>query len=1117
METPVGQLQLETGSVSQTKCSVLRDTGATICGVRKRLVPPSSYIQGSVRCKTFGGEVHEYPQARVSVSCPYFTGELVCCVLEDPVADLIIGNIPGLSVPPVVDSHAAAVEVVAAVTTRAQAKKEALPHKPLVDVCDDLKLSRDELIALQKVDPTLKACFALAVSGERKEIGSAVYSFYLKDGILFRCYEKSRKVLHQIVVPQRLRASVLTTAHDQLLAAHCGTRRTLSRILSKFFWPGVSADVTGYVQTCDICQKTVAKGKVFPVPLATMPRISAPFERVAIDLVGPLSPPSEGGHRYILTLIDIATRFPEAVPLKDISSVDVAEALMSIFARLGFPKEILSDQGSQFNSDLMKQFHALCGTKAIRTSPYHPQANGTVERFHGTLKTMLKKVIHSKPKAWHRYLPALLFACRELPSESTGFSPFELMFGRTPRGPIALLADSWSQTSDDTEKPVYAYLFELKNIIAEACEVAQENSAQSARKNKTHFDKKAKPRSFNVDDEVLVLLPTESNKLLMTWSGPFRVSECLHPDYRIEMKGKSKIFHANMLKRYLRRENSAAVVVEDHGTSVSVGTLTPWSEICAPSFCQSEDSQEREIRQPEPLPTVPTHGSPLQSTAVGVIQDDDDDVVSVPSLPTPMSSSTKDEDISMIDFNKDLPQSDGQALFSVFSEFSDCLTTKPGTFSGDIMLDVHLTTEIPVRRKAYELPFSSKLVVEREVKAMLEMGVIEKSKSAYSSPVVLVQKKDGSCRFCIDYRALNKITVFDAEPIPDVEEMFTQLSASEYFTRIDLAKGYWQIVVNPIDRHKTAFATHMGLYQWIRMPFGLVSAPAVFARMMRELELDRVSAMNFFDDILCHSRSFQEHLAHVRGVLLKLRQHNLTASPSKISAGQRSLEFLGHVVGQGVLRPEKKKVEKILAIPTPTTKKQVRSLLGLLGFYRRYVPNFATLTAPISDLTKDSKSRSVAWTPVCEEALRQIKRVFSSAPILQLPKLDEPFVLQTDASATGVGAVLLQESEGTLHPVSFASRKLLDRETRYSTIERECLAIVWSVCKFSKFLWGVQFVLQTDHRPLTYLQTSRFKNSRIMRWSLSLQEYRFTVEPLPGSQNVMADLLSRAHCDQTVP
>jgi hypothetical protein len=211
--------------------------------------------------------------------------------------------------------------------------------------------------------------------------------------------------------------------------------------------------------------------------------------------------------------------------------------------------------------------------------------------------------------------------------------------------------------------------------------------------------------------------------------------------------------------------------------------------------------------------------------------------------------------------------------------------------------------------------------------------------------------------------------------------------------------------------------------------------------MMRELDLDKVSALNFFDDILCHSVSFQEHLTHVRGVLTKLRKYNLTARPSKISTGQRSLEFLGHVVGQGVLRPEEKKVQKILAIPTPTTKKQVRALLGLLGFYRRYVPNFATLTAPISDLTKDSKSRSVSWTPACEEALRQIKTVFSCTPVLQLPKLEEPFVLQTDASATGVGAVLLQDQDGTLHPVCFASRKLLDRETRYSTIERESVSL----------------------------------------------------------------------------
>jgi hypothetical protein len=181
----------------------------------------------------------------------------------------------------------------------------------------------------------------------------------------------------------------------------------------------------------------------------------------------------------------------------------------------------------------------------------------------------------------------------------------------------------------------------------------------------------------------------------------------------------------------------------------------------------------------------------------------------------------------------------------------------------------------------------------------------------------------------------------------------------------------------------------------------------------------------------------------------------------------------------------------------------VRSLFGLLSFYRRYVPGFALLTALVSDLVKSFSSR--------------IKEIFSAHPVLQLPRLDHQFVLRTDASSVGLGAALLQESENTLHPVAFASKKLLPRETRYSTIERECLAIVWAVGKFSKFLWGVDFVLQTDHKPLTYIQTCRFKNARILRWSLSLQEFKFRVEPIPGTQNVFADLLSRADQDQSVP
>ena len=334
-----------------------------------------------------------------------------------------------------------------------------------------------------------------------------------------------------------------------------------------------------------------------------------------------------------------------------------------------------------------------------------------------------------------------------------------------------------------------------------------------------------------------------------------------------------------------------------------------------------------------------------------------------------------------------------------------------------------------------------------------------------------------------------------------------------------VSKGCWQIYVLPEDRPKTAFATHQGLFQFVRMPLGLVSAPTVYARMMRKLHLADLSAENFFDDILVHSASCSDHLHHVRNVLDRLKSHGLTACPSKILAGFQSLEFLGHVVGSGVLRPDESKTKKILQVSTITTKKQVRSLLGLLSFYRRYIPGFASVAAPLTDLTKEGgcSCRSIHWTPDCASALQEIQDMLSRKPVLLLLRLDLPFVLQTDASWTGLGAVLLQEFEDSLHPVCFASHKLLDREKRYSTIERECLTIVWAVHKCVRFLWGVRFVLQTDHQPLTYLRTSNVKNSRIMRWALSLQEFSFEVLPVSGQANVFADLFSRPAVDQVIP
>ena len=590
----------------------------------------------------------------------------------------------------------------------------------------------------------------------------------------------------------------------------------------------------------------------------------------------------------------------------------------------------------------------------------------------------------------------------------------------------------------------------------ESCELTMQNSSAASQRNK-YYDKKTQDRKFSVGEEVLV---SASNKLLSSWLGPFPITKVFHPDYRVLVKGKEKVFHANMLKRYVRREEAADVAVGGSKCVQSVGDFVPWREI-SPLLDEADIS----------VPKVPSTSSgdfhAVESVcSAGVVQDHGEDV-SIPTLSVPMSTSIPDEDVSCVQFDAALSEVQLDELEAVFQTHADILTTRPGVFSGNLMLEIPLTSDVPIRRKMYNLPFSSKEVVEKEIQVMLDLEIIEPSKSPYSSPVVLVRKKDGSCRFCIDFRGLNKITVFDAEPIPNVEDLFVRLAHSRFFTKIDLAKGYWQILVLPEDRPKTAFATHQGLFQFIRMPFGLVSAPAVFARMMRMLHLADLSAENFFD-ILVHSASWSDHLHHVRNVLDRLKSYGLTARPSKILTGFQSLEFLGHVVGSGVLRPDESKTDKI-QVSTPTTKKQVRSLLGLLSFYRRYIPGFASVAAPLTDLTKEGgrSCRSIHWTPDCASALQEIQDILSRKPVLLLPRLDLPFVLQTDASSTGLGAVLLQEFEDSLHPVCFASRKLLDREKRFSTIERECLAIVWAVHKFVRFLWGVRFVLQTDHRPLT--------------------------------------------------
>ena len=416
-----------------------------------------------------------------------------------------------------------------------------------------------------------------------------------------------------------------------------------------------------------------------------------------------------------------------------------------------------------------------------------------------------------------------------------------------------------------------------------------------------------------------------------------------------------------------------------------------------------------------------------------------------------------------------------------------------------------------MRLAPYRIPHALRQDVRRELEEMLDHGIIEHSSSDWASPLVIVRKKDSSLRLCVDYRRLNSNSKADAYPMPRVDDLIDLVAGSPYITTLDLTKGYWQVPVAKEDREKTAFTTPFGLYQFTRMPFGLQGAPATFQRMVDKL----LNGLNEFagayiDDIIVFSKTWSDHLHHLEAVLGKVQEAGLTVKGKKCQFGMPECAYLGHVIRSGTICPQSAKIEAVRNFEQPTTKTKVRSFLGLTGYYRKFIPDYATLAAPLTDLTRKTKPNQVVWTPECAAAFDQLKDSLCSSPVLKSPDWDKPFILQTDASNRGVGAVLSQpDADGSDRPVAYFSRKLLPREERYSTIEKECLAIKLGVQAFQVYLIGRTFTIQTDHRSLAWLDRMKDANARLTCWSLLLQSYTFNIKYRAGGKNGNADGLSR--------
>ncbi|XP_070175640.1 uncharacterized protein [Littorina saxatilis] len=568
----------------------LRDTGSQVCVVKSSLVSRSQFTGQDLEVSMAEKDIkRRYPVIKVQVDCPFYTGEVEAIVMDTPVADFIVGNHARLGDSIVLPVYA--VSKVVSVVTRAQAAAEGKKSTLLHVAAPGLEtVTPEQLHDLQRNDSTLKSCREAAdrrdvrTSGHSGEVG-----FVWKKKILYREYRGGGSVYTQVVVPQQLRLGVIKLAHEPPMGGHMGVQRTRDRVWQQFFWPGMCADIRRFVLSCDQCQKVSHKPQ--KVPLGKMPLIDTPFERVAIDLVGPIIPASESGNRYILVFVDYATRYPEAIPLKSIEAVKVAEAMWAVWTRVGIPSEILTDRGTQFMSEVMKEVERLLAIKGLATTPYHAQGNGLVERYNGTLKTMLRKLAQEKPKQWDRYIPALLFTYREVPQESLGFSPFELLYGRTVRGPMSVLRNLWTEEQvDEQVRTTSEYVVDLRNRIEETCKLARQNLSAAAQKHAKVFNRKTVRRQFQPGDKVLLLLPQKKNKLQLCWQGPFDVLEKKgESDYKIRIYGREKLYHANLLKLYRDRQGRQGQPVVGFELTEIRGDLFSCEPDDAMAHCVSED------------------------------------------------------------------------------------------------------------------------------------------------------------------------------------------------------------------------------------------------------------------------------------------------------------------------------------------------------------------------------------------------------------------------------------------------------------------------------------------------------------------------------------------------
>ena len=672
---------------------------------------------------------------------------------------------------------------------------------------------RHKLAEATQADTTLATAKALA---DKEQEG-----YYWADGLVFRTrLDRLGDNLEQLYLPAQYRNKCLRMSHENF--GHTGCNKMGEHIRRYFYWLSITADSIKHIKSCLVCQK---KDKSNPRPMTMQAReiVTVPSECVAINIVGPF-PVSKGGFGFLLTYLDMATRWPEAIPLRKTTTKIVIEQLTLVFSRCGFPMTLISDNGPQFVATAFQKWLKDKGITHVRVSPYHPQGNGVVERMHRTLTNVIARCTDGKGNG-AQIVPMAMYFLRCMPSRATGLSPFRAKHGWEPTTPLQILYKGWMQRDLG---PVDLEEWTTVNAerVQHAREVVMVNLQSSSDERKKQWDKKAQTRQFEKGNQVFLRKSGLNTKLADSWEGPF--------------------------------------VVEKRNMPLSYRINTGYCTL--PSQDDSKVQRVTSVLEPDTM-TGQMDNQYAEAKVTGSVVTED-----------------RQKDIRCWE-----------------EEYKDILTKEPGlTTLKQFRIDTG--DHAPIHQRPYKTPQSLIESTNKELDWLKLKRYIRPSEIPWTSPMVTVRKPDGTARLCVDFKAINAIT----EPIPfympRVEEVLESVGKSSIISKLDLTKGCYQVPMHPDDIKKTAFMCHQGRFEFLRMPFGIMNAPAVFQEMMQGLFRDYSSFCSpYMNHLVIFSSSWEDYVQHVRQVLDKLRTAGLMANPAKCHWGGTRMEFLGHLVGDGTM------------------------------------------------------------------------------------------------------------------------------------------------------------------------------------------------------------------------